>query len=474
MVMIPVGGTEAGRIQPSALLDIALDAYTYAYPLIAMDTLRRLGTSVMKADCEHGRGAPINQFTHLRRLPDASSTESRPSVDTLRSSLWFDVAREPLIVTLPDCGERFYSLSLLDAWSEAFAGLGTRSTGTGALRFAIVGPRWRRNLPRGIRVYRSPTATGWLLCNIEVRGPADVPHVARAQASISAAPWSQWARLYSPPPGVAELLPNAADAVRGVCSLRAASFFSRFCALTRQDPPHAHDQAMLDRLRGIGVVPGRPLDFAGLPAAVRAALEQAVLGARIRLQAAHARLRSRRNAWYQLGKPYGAYGTDYATRAAVAFGGLGGCAGEDVLTFSARQETTGDAFDSARRYTLRFGRGQLPPTQAFWSLTLYDDRRRLVENELGRQTLGSRGEWSPDPDGALTLHIQRERPVERLVSNWLPAPPSGSFSLSLRLYAPLAAARDGIWLPPPLRRAEALATPLWTRPTLLRLEGPGA
>lgn len=152
MVMIPAGGTEADGIQPAALLDIALDAYTYAYPLLAMDTLRRIGTSVLKADCEHGRGAPINQFTHLRRLPDASSAERRPSVDTLRSSLWFDVSREPLVVTLPDWGERFYSLSLLDAWSDAFACLGARSTGAEAQRFAIVGPRWRRSLPRGIRL----------------------------------------------------------------------------------------------------------------------------------------------------------------------------------------------------------------------------------------------------------------------------------------------------------------------------------
>lgn len=474
MVTIPVGGSEADRLQPSALLDIALDAYTYAYPLIAMDTLRRIGTSVMKADCEHGRGAPLNQFTHVRRLPDASSTERRPSVDTVRSSLWFDVSREPLIVTLPDWGDRFYSLSLLDAWSDAFASLGTRSTGPEAQRFAIVGPRWRRNLPRGVRVYRSPTASGWLVCNIEARGAKDMPHVARAQASLSAAPWSQWARLYSPPAGAAELLPSAADAVRAICSLRAEHFFTRFCALARHDPPHAHDQAVLDRLRYIGLVPGRRLDFAGLPAAVRASLEQAVLVAPIRLQAAHARLRSRCNAWYLLGRPYGAYGTDYTTRAAVAFGDLGSCAGADVLTFSARQEATGDAFDSARRYTLRFGRGQLPPTQGFWSLTLYDDRRRLVESDLGRQTLGSRDAPSPGPDGSVTLLIQRERPVASLVRNWLPAPPSGGFSLSMRLYAPLAAARDGVWLPPPLRRAEVVTTPVSTRPTLLRLERPGA
>jgi hypothetical protein len=472
--MIPAGGIEADRIQPSALLDIALDAYTYAYPLIAMDTLRRIGTSVMQADCEHGRGAPINQFTHLRRLPDASSMEKRPSIDTLRSSLWFDVSREPLVVTLPDWGGRFYSLSLLDAWSDAFACLGTRSTGTEAQRFAIVGPRWRRSLPRGIRVYRSPTATGWLLCNIEVRGAQDLPHLARAQASLSAAPWSQWARIFNPPAGAAELLPSAADAVRAVCSLRAEHFFTRFCALTRHDPPHAHDQAVLDRLRSIGLVPGRRLDYAGLSAAVRAALEQAVLVAPIRLQAAHARLRSRSNAWYLVGKPYAAYGTDYATRAAVAFGDLGSCVGDDVLTFSARQETTGDAFDSARRYTLRFGRGQLPPTQGFWSLTLYDDRRRLVDSELGRHNLGSRDGSMPGPDGSLTLLVQRDRPTASLVRNWLPAPPSGGFSLSLRLYAPLAAARDGIWTPPPLRRAEALSTQVSIRPTLLRLERPGA
>lgn len=470
--MMPVDSTETDLAPPLSLLDSALDAYTYAYPLIAMDTVRRMDTSVLKADTEHGRGAPINQFTHLRRVPDTASSEPRPSLDTLRSSLWFDVSAEPLIITLPDADDRFFTLSLLDAWGDAFACLGGRSTGTRAQRFAIVGPGWRRALPRGIRVYRSPTARGWAVGMTELRGPDDVPRVARFQASLSAAPWSRWGQLYAPPSGAAELLPVARDTARAVSLMRTEQYFTRFCELTRHDPPHAHDHAVLDRMRRIGLIPGRPLRYSALPPSVRSALEQAALIAPIRLEAAYGRLRDRVNHWHRIGKPYAAHGSDYTTRAAVAFGGAR--ASEDVVTFCAGQDAAGDAFDSSRRYTLRFGRGQQPPAQAFWSLTLYDDRRGLAENELGRHAVGSRDELVADPDGAVTLLIQRERPSSGSLANWLPAPRAGGFSLSLRAYWPTAAVRDGVWAPPPPRRADERGSALSRRPALLRLERPGA
>lgn len=459
-------------LAPLPSLDVALDAYTYAYPLIAIDTMRRMATSVPKADVEHGRGAPINQFSHLRHIPHVTSARQRPSADTLPSWLWFDVASEPLIITLPDAEDRFYSISMRDAWGDAFAAAGTQTTGTRAQRFAIVGPFWRGSLPRGIRVYRSPTVAGCLSCLTELRGPVDLPHAARFQASLSAAPWSKWGQLFSAPGGAAMILASAPDVVRAVSLMRAEHYFTRFCELARRNPPHAHDHAMLDRLRRIGLVPGRSLRFGALPESVQAALEQAVLVAPIRLEAAHARLRTRINQWHVAAPARGAYGTDYTVRAAVAFGGLGPGSAEDLLMHSTGQDAAGDAFDSSRRYVLRFGRGQRPPVHAFWSLTLYDDRRGFADNELQRHALGSRDDLAVDADGALSIVIQRERPAPELVRSWLPAPRSGGFNLCLRSYAPGTAARDGIWVPPAVRRVEERRAA--QRPTLLRLERPGA
>jgi hypothetical protein len=469
VAIIQPSSGEPELAQPRAL-DAALDAYTYAYPLILMDARRRLATHVLKADCEQGRGAPVNQFTHLRHLPDPASVEARPSVDMLPSSLWFDVSTEPLVITVPDSEGRYYYLSLRDAYNEAFASPGASTTGTEAQRFAIAGPGWRGALPRGIRIYRSPTPTGCICGSIEVRGEADVAHVARFQASLSAVPWSSWGQVYSPHCGGLELLVPGQEPAVIVSRMRAEQYFTRFCELTRYAPPRAYDHAMLERLRSLRLVPGRPLCYSALPAGVRSALEQAMAVAPVRLEAACARASSRVGSWHVRATPEGVYGTDYRARAAIAFGG-GVDAAEDALSYSTVQDTEGMTLDSSRRYTLTFRRAQLPPTHAFWSLTLYDDRCALADTEPGRHALGSRDQLLVAPDGSVTLLIQRERPAAHLVDNWLPAPRSGGFSLTLRLYAPMTAARDCVWKPPPLRRAEELRTAAANRPALVRWSG---
>src|SRR5688572_6899973 len=166
--------------------DVAVEVYTYAYPLILMDTTRRVATSVAEADCEYGTGAPTNQFSHLRRYCPtvASSDIVRPTLDTLYSTLWFDVTDDPLVVSVRDAGARFYSLVLADYWTDVFASVGSRTTGTGAQRFAIARSDWQGELPDDIRVYRSPTALGSLIGLTQVLGAGDVAAVSSFQAGL--------------------------------------------------------------------------------------------------------------------------------------------------------------------------------------------------------------------------------------------------------------------------------------------------
>jgi hypothetical protein len=434
--------------------EIAIDAYTYAYPLILMDATRRFATCAPRADDEHGTGAPINQFSHLRHWPGvASNDDVRPNLDTLYSTLWFDVTDGPLIVNVPDSNERFYSFVLIDHWTDVFASVGARTTGTGAQCFAIASASWQGELPDGVRIYRSPTALGSIIGLTHVRGADDVPNVARFQAGVSATPWSVSSTIRSLPAtsGRDAFLPSCspADMVDAMCPVE---YFGRFCELTRINPPHAHDYAIVDRMRRIGLIPGGSFDPATLSSDVLAAMDGARDVCLWGFSTAYGRSFKVTNGWRSPRKPRGAFGTDYATRAAVAFAGMGVTASEDAISYIAGKDAGGALLDSSHRYTLTFARRQQPPGRGFWSITLYDDRQRFAENRIARFALGAQDDLVPGRDGSITIYIQRESPGPEREQNWLPAPRSGTFSLALRLYWPGPMALNGSWSPPALVR----------------------
>jgi hypothetical protein len=460
---------DAGSDAP---IDRALEAYTFAYPLVLMDATRRVATHVERADCELGSGAPINEFSHLRHLLGLeagvqSGVEadgvSRPNLDALYSFLWFDVSSEPLIIDLPDAQGRFYALSLVDHWGDVFASVGARTTGTAAQTFAITAPSWAGELPHGVRGYPSPTARGWLFALALVRGMADIPQLARFQARMQAVSWSKWRSGHALGGAPVTRHSPAEDPKSFVAGLSPSEFFERFCELTRENPPHPHDGAVVDRLRSIGIVPGQPFWPRELPRSVRSALELAKSLLPQRLEEARERCFRHSNQWRTAHGRRGARSTDYLLRASRLHAGIGAHASADAVDFTSTRDAAGAPLRSSQPYTLTFQPGQLPPARAYWSLTLYDQQQKLAANALGRYTLGSNDDLLVDPDGSLTLHIQRDPPAENRERNWLPAPAAGTFSASLRLYWPERAVLDGEWSPPPLRRGVALAAPrtLW-------------
>jgi hypothetical protein len=127
--------------------EIGVQAYVYAYPMIVMEVTRRVSTNV---EAPAGSFAPMNQFAHLRAFPDHKFREVvRPNADTLYSIVWFDVAKEPLVVSVSDTGGRYYMLQMMDMWTDVFATPGSRTSGTKAANFAIVGRDWKGTLPNG-------------------------------------------------------------------------------------------------------------------------------------------------------------------------------------------------------------------------------------------------------------------------------------------------------------------------------------
>jgi hypothetical protein len=390
--------------------DLAIEAYIFGYPLVTMEMTRRVMTNAAKPEGVRG---PMGQFISAREYPSAAFKDvTAPNADTLYSLAWLDLSKEPYILHVPDEHGRYYLMPMLEGWTNIFADPGTRTTGTGAGDFAIVGPGWHGELPPGVEELRSSTNLVWVLGRTYCTGtPEDYAAVHAIQDQYNVVPLSAWGKPYTPPPGTVDPSIDMKTAVRDqVEGMDTASFLTLLAALMKNNPPYAEDAPVLARLSRIGLVPGQDFDTSKIATApgIKDVPKLAVERIAGHFQSAGEDL----NGWVFV-KPGGRYGTDYLQRAFVTRFGLGCNLTADAVYPSTTKDAAGDKLDGANKYVMRFPRGQTPPVRGFWSLTMYDAQYFFVANPLNRYTLSARNTLKADPDGTIPLFIQASSPGTR-------------------------------------------------------------
>jgi hypothetical protein len=441
----------AAPLDPALAEAIALEAYVYLYPLITMEVTRRQSTNYARMGENPFRG-PMNGFVHVRAFPPADFRDVvRPNFDTLYSSAWLDLRAEPMVLTVPDvrgADGRFYLMPMVDMWSNVFASPGSRTSGNGPGRFAITAPGWNGSLPAGVERIAAPTPMLWMIGRTQANGPADYPTVHRQQDGYGLTPLSRLGQAPVAPTGqVDPSVDMRTPPLTTVNTMAAGDYFRLGAALMRVHPPGAYDQPTLARMARLGIRAGEAFDIAALPPSARGALERAAAAGPRHLAASVASLGAVKNTWLYLASGMGVYGADYLRRAVVAMVGLGANVPEDAIYPLTHVSRDGRPLDGANRYLLRFPRGQEPPVDAFWSITLYDQEGFQVANPIGRFAIGDRDPLMRAADGAVEILIQNADPGADRRANWLPAP-TGPFNLTMRLYGPRAEAIDGRWSPP--------------------------
>lgn len=431
-------------------LEIGVEGYVYLYPLALMDVTRKQMTDVEKVGDMPLRG-PVDTFVHVPAFPPGDFRDVvRPNFDTLYSAAWLDLHDEPRIVSAPAAGDLYYLLPLYDMWGEVFAVPGTRTTGSEALDFAVCPPGWQGELPAGVRRYEAPTPVVWIVGRTEA-SVATYDKVHAFQAGLKITPLSVW-------PGEAPAVVGRVDPaidpttppLRQVFAMSAADFFAYTAELLEEHAPHAVDYPTLDRLEQLGFRRGGSFDLAAADAAVRAGLEQAVPIAQKKIREAQTKFGTHANGWLLNIDAMGNYGSWYLKRATIELIGLGANLSDDAIYPLSFVDAHDRPYDGRDRYVWHMTKDQVPPVNAFWSLTLYDAEGFQVPNELDRFAIGDRDDLQFNDDGSLDIFIQHERP-ESGTSNWLPAP-AGAFSLCARLYWPKPEALDGTWTPPAVQR----------------------
>jgi hypothetical protein len=431
--------------------EIAVEAYTYLYPLVLMDVTRRQATNVAPGKAV-GRG-PMMTVTNVRTFPPAEFRDVvRPNFDTLYSIAWFDLTNGPVVLSVPDSGGRYYLLPLLDMWTDVFAVPGARTTGTGPGRFALVPPGWTGTLPEGVARIDAPTPYVWMIGRTQTNGPADYDAVHGFQDGLKITPLSESGR--SAQPRSFEIDPSVdmdTPPLRQVNDMPGPDYFTYAAELMKLHPPHITDQAVVARMRRIGLDAGKGFDAENADPVVHKALQDAPAAALAAMNAKLLTLARVVNGWQMNTDTMGVYGNYYLKRAVIALAGLGANQVEDAIYPLGLVDGNGRPLDGTNNYVLHFAQAELPPTSAFWSVTLYDNEGFQVANPLDRFAIGDRDPLTFNDDGSLDLYVQHASPGPDKESNWLPAPP-GPFNLTARLYWPKPEVLGGSWAPPGVRR----------------------
>ena len=436
-------------MNPADTRAIAKEAYLYGFPMAAnYQTMYKQAIDTSSPDY---RGA----FNTLTSSKSVATPEDKfvvtPNSDTPYSYLWMDLRAEPIVVTMPKIeANRYYTGQMIDLYTYNFAYLGTRAFGNDGGTFVIAGPGWNGTTSAGVKaVIRCETQFAYLLFRTQLFNAADLSNVNKIQSGYHAEPLSSFLHQPVSSPAASVNWPKPADiASASPAIFPIVNFLFQFC------PPNASESALLSRFAKLNIGPGQSFDFSKFSPEIQRAINDGIKDSDADLQGVMKAINSDQ---ISSGDMFGSRDflkDNYLYRYAGAKLGLYGNSKQDALYFGYFIDANHQPLDASKSgYELHFAKGGLPPTKAFWSLTMYDGKTQLlVANPLKRYLLNSTtlDSYKFGADGSLTLYVSHNDPGAPKQSNWLPAP-DGPFYCIFRVYMPGDTVIDGTWKKPQMQ-----------------------
>jgi hypothetical protein len=433
--------------------EVALRAYVWGYAPVLAARLRQGATNPIDPFVSRlptSAGAPLNNLGHQQRLSDPTLAGVAPNVDTLYTLAWLDLADEPFVLETPDFDRRYYTFQIAYADTATDVSLGARTHGRRLSPIFLSGPGDRTPTPDGMLHVRSRTryllVAGRIL--VQPDDARDYAAVYDLQSRIRLRTLTRYAAGEEGPNPVPEQRPldEGGDTVPPELSR-----FNELGNVLRDWTVDPAERDLIGSFESVGLSIDHGFRSAALDAAVKANVAQAIRDGEALIESKTHDLGRDVNGW-TINYDGPRFRDDYLLRAAVAKDQIYVTVPEEALYPVAKVDVDGAPFDGNRAYRLVFNRDELPPVDAFWSVTMYRrDQYPLVPNAIGRHAIGDRTRGlTRDGDGSVTIRIQHE-PTDHPQANWLPAP-RGPFHLMLRLYVPRASVLDGSWVPPPVER----------------------
>jgi hypothetical protein len=443
----------AADITPAELKTIAEDGFIYGLPIV-------MNYAVMYEFAVDAKGsqfkAHFNELNNEHRVATPADTAViTPNSDTPYSMCWFDLRAEPMVISVPAVEkQRYYAVQMIDGNTYNYGYIGSRATGNEPGSYLVVGPGWKGETPAGIKkVFYSTTPFAFTLIRTQLFNPSDMPNVEKVQEGYKAEPLSAFLKQPAPPaaPKI-DFLPATTAGIK-------ENFFQYLDAALQFVPETADNKATRAKLAKIGIGPGKSFQFEDLSPEQKAAVLLGMNAGDAKVDKWLATGNKKMNGW-NVGAFFGDrafYKDDWLMRAGAAKGGLYGNDAVEAMYPYTRTDGAGQTLDcSKQNYTLTFAEGQLPPVNAFWSVTMYDGKSQLlIKNAINRYLINAPmlPNMKRNADGSLTLYIQKDSPGKEKEANWLPAP-NDTVYLVMRLYWPKTEAPsilppgEGAWKPP--------------------------
>ena len=426
-----------------------VQAFIYAYPLLHVNHFRYL----FNGEKSPKYNGPANSLNHIRVLESGkNAAAASPNHDTLYTLAFVDLT-EPFVFDVPAMSDRYYTIQLADAYATNFGDIGTRHNKGAAGKYMVVGPDWKGRKPYGVKkIFHSPTTWAMPLIRILVDNENELEQIHMMQDKF------KFKRLDGSDvvPLSAASVPSTLEPLAALPSLDSSTPADFWAIINREftsNPPPPADKELVDQFAVVGIGPGQSVDLSGLDPAIQKGLKRAVItGMKIVTSFADDITGGASiNGWGYSQANMGRYATDYLYRAGVTRMGLMANDPIEATYLSLYTDSNGKALSGGNKYSINFAADNLPPAQAFWSITMYDSKTySLVENSMGRFSLGDRSPGlSLNQDKSLTLYVSYDTTDEEHLSNWLPAPPEG-FYLIMRVYIPEDSVVQQTWAPPPL------------------------
>lgn len=444
-------GTKASGPTVADARSIAKDAYIYGVPMVA-SYKTMYAFSIDKNNPQYK--GPFNSVLNIARVfTPADTAFVTPNSDTPYTFSGLDLRAEPVVITIPKMEkDRYFVFQLMDLYTFNFAYIGSRATGNDGGTYLIAGPEWKGKTPKGItKAFPAETEFVNVVGRTQLFNPADLANVKRIQAGYKIQPLHEFLKSAAPAPAPAidwqTPLPPAGQT--------SPAFFNQLSFLLQfAVPPHPSEVEMRQQFAKIGIEPGKPFNFSAFSPEIQTAIKAGMDDGQKAIDRKRASVG---------GKTDGLFGSrdylknDFLARAAGTQMGIGANSRDEAIYPIFDKDSGGQPLDGSNaKYTLHFAKGEFPPVNAFWSLTMYKlPSQLLVKNPINRYLINSPmpPHLKLDRDGGLTIYIQAESPGPARQANWLPAP-KGPFMLAMRYYWPKSELLDNEWKSPGVEREQ--------------------
>jgi hypothetical protein len=449
--------TRAADLTPAETKAIAEEAFIYGLPIV-MNYGVMYEYAVDKNSSQFK--APFNHLNSMHRVATPKDTAVvTPNSDTPYSLGFMDLRAEPIVISVPAIEKsRYYSVQLCDGNTFNYGYIGTRATGPESGDYIVAGPDWKGATPPGIKkVFNSSTQFTMVIFRTQLFNPADMPNVTKIQESYKVQPLSAFLKQPALSAAPAINFPKIDK------ELAKTGFFDYVAFCLQFAPPGPEEKDIREKLARLGVVAGKTFDKA-LSSEQKAAVVEGMKAGEEKVKQTVTTLGKNINGWI-VSDPDGDrafFNGNWPKRAAAAMAGIYGNDSAEATYPLAKTLPDGEPLDGSKHnYTLTFPAGQLPPVNAFWSVTMYDGKSQLlIKNPINRYLINSPmlPNMKKNADGGLTLYIQKDSPGKDKESNWLPAP-NDLIYLVMRLYWPKTEAPsilppgEGTWKPPGIAKA---------------------